>query len=206
VCAGYAVKSFNETDYGLEVSLGLVDGKNLFGEDVATLQMSVYFDTEVRAHHMHTRVHDVRAYILTHYVRVHSLVNVDVIANQTRMHVKIFDPNNERWEVPRVVLTKLPAKKPARTEYKFSYTAKPFGFAVSRRSTGEVLFNTTTTGVFNGLVFEDQYLEISTQLSPNANIYGIGEHVKPLRLNTTGFLYTLWANGTSQAPSCVACL
>jgi alpha-glucosidase (family GH31 glycosyl hydrolase) len=50
--------------------------------------------------------------------------------------------------------------------------------------------------VFNGLVFEDQYLEISTQLSPNANLYGIGEHVKPLRLNTTGFLYTLWANGT----------
>lgn len=50
-------------------------------------------------------------------------------------------------------------------------------------------------GVFNGLVFEDQYLEISTQLSPDANIYGIGEHVKPLRLNTTGFLYTLWANG-----------
>jgi hypothetical protein len=65
---------------------------------------------------------------------------------QTRLHVKIYDPNNERWEVPRVALTGLPAKKAATTEYRFSYTTKPFGFAVSRRATGEVLFNTTTTG------------------------------------------------------------
>lgn len=44
--------------------------------------------------------------------------------------------------------------------------------------TKEVIFNTTSDGSFNGLVFENQYLEISTQLEANANIYGFGEEVK----------------------------
>jgi hypothetical protein len=45
-------------------------------------------------------------------------------------------------------------------------------------SDGAVLFNTTTDGGFNGLVFENQYVELSTQLPPNPQIYGLGEHVR----------------------------
>lgn len=41
-----------------------------------------------------------------------------------------------------------------------------------------MLFNTTTSQTnpaFNGMIFEDQYLEISTQLNnANPNIYGLG--------------------------------
>ncbi len=73
------------------------------------------------------------------------------------------------------------------------HTDFPFGFAVTRRSDGEVLFNTTTTGSFNGLVFEDQYIEISTQLPPNPYIYGLGEHVRHLRIDADGSKHTLWA-------------
>jgi hypothetical protein len=69
------------------------------------------------------------------------------------LHVKIFDPKVARWEVPRVALTGLPSRKPATTEYKFSYTTQPFGFAVSRRATGEVLFNTTTTGPLYTMIY-----------------------------------------------------
>src|SRR5688572_12186751 len=38
--------------------------------------------------------------------------------------------------------------------------------------------------MFNGLIFEDQYLEISTQLPTNANVYGLGERVHPYRYLT----------------------
>lgn len=45
--AGYGLADIKETEYGFEASLELMEGKNLFGTDVATLHMSVYFDTEV---------------------------------------------------------------------------------------------------------------------------------------------------------------
>ena len=53
-------------------------------------------------------------------------------------------------------------------------------------SDGIVLFNSTTDGSFNGLVFEDQYWEMSTQLPSNPNIYGLGEHVRNLRIDPDG--------------------
>jgi alpha-glucosidase (family GH31 glycosyl hydrolase) len=86
---------------------------------------------------------------------------------------------------------------------KFSYTTEPFGFAITRTSDNEVLFNTTpATGAnpndsshYNTLVFKDQYIEISTQLPPNQSaLYGLGEgtHKAGLRL-APGNTYTLWA-------------
>lgn len=55
--------------------------------------------------------------------------------------------------------------------YDFTYTENPFGFQVIRASDQVVLFDTRHLP----LVFEDQYLEISTSISENANIYGFGE-------------------------------
>jgi alpha-D-xyloside xylohydrolase len=86
---------------------------------------------------------------------------------------------------------------------KFSYTTEPFGFAITRTSDNEVLFNTTpATGAnpndsshYNTLVFKDQYIEISTQLPPTQSaLYGLGEgtHKAGLRL-APGNTYTLWA-------------
>ncbi len=144
------------------------------------------------------------------------------------MRVKISDPSNARWEVPGVVEA-VAQKRPDKTDYKFSVTNYPFGFAITRASTGETIFNTSSPGQFqfqflissflkrlaktyrmifyiplytadsgeqfNGLIFEDQYLELSTQLPKNNYIYGLGEHVHPLRLNNSGSYYTLFAAG-----------
>lgn len=55
--------------------------------------------------------------------------------------------------------------------------ASHFSFFFFLAFSREVIFNTSSDGSFNGLVFENQYLEISTQLEPNANIYGFGEQV-----------------------------
>ena len=128
------------------------------------------------------------------------VVNFDT---DDQIHIKIYDPNQERWEVPQSLL---PTPETFTTStstssihqprdslnYEFPYTSNPLGFAVTRLLDDVVIFNTTTLGLFNGLVFEDQYLEISTQLPPKANIYGLGEHSTRLRLNSMGQTYTFW--------------
>lgn len=132
-----------------------------------------------------------------------------------RLHVHITDAEDKRWEVPDTLIPRssflssyLKHDRASRTfssrHLEFSYTTDPFGFAVTRRSTGEVLFNSTPPStcaggggakdVFGSMVFKDQYLELSTQIPETASLYGIGESTRPdgLRLSH-GRTYTLWA-------------
>eukprot|EP00118_Oscarella_pearsei_P007834 m.39311 g.39311 ORF g.39311 m.39311 type:complete len:667 (+) comp32704_c0_seq8:17-2017(+) len=95
---------------------------------------------------------------------------------QTRLHVKVHDPSKKRFEVP--LPTPTVTTKSSTTDYKFSYTETPFGFSVTRASTGTVLFNSTA----GGFIFEDQFLQMSALL-PSSNLYGLGEHVAPLKLD-----------------------
>jgi alpha-glucosidase len=59
----------------------------------------------------------------------------------------------------------------------FQYTAKPFSFKVVRKSDKVAIFDTSNLP----LVFEDQYLELSTKLPKDANIYGLGEVTAPFK-------------------------
>lgn len=79
---------------------------------------------------------------------------------------------------------------------KLTYTSTPFGFAVTRLSNGEVLFNSTPSAAhaFNPLVFKDQYLELSTQVPASAALFGLGESTRPDGLPLVkGKTYSLWA-------------
>eukprot|EP00246_Nothoceros_aenigmaticus_P004860 TRINITY_DN1657_c0_g1_i1.p1 TRINITY_DN1657_c0_g1~~TRINITY_DN1657_c0_g1_i1.p1 ORF type:complete len:909 (+),score=151.26 TRINITY_DN1657_c0_g1_i1:150-2876(+) len=128
-----------------------------------------------------------------------------------RLHVHITDVKGKRWEIPEKLIprgkflktfVKLDLEKKifSSSLLAFSYTSYPFGFAITRLTTGEVLFNSTppTAGqakdAFGGMVFKDQYLELSTQLPEEAALYGLGESTRPdgLRLSH-GRTYTLWA-------------
>lgn len=101
---------------------------------------------------------------------------------------------------PSALETSLQAQSSPQRQLQLSYTAEPFGFAVTRIATGETLFNSTPPAhpseeaAFNSMVFKEQYLEISTQLPRNNSLFGIGESTRPdgLRL-TRGRTYTLWA-------------
>jgi len=56
------------------------------------------------------------------------------------------------------------------------------------------VFNTSsslTNPQFRQMIFEDQYLELSTQLPRDSNIYGLGERRADFRLDT-GIQYTFW--------------
>jgi alpha-D-xyloside xylohydrolase len=113
--------------------------------------------------------------------------------------VYISDAVKQRWEVPQSMISrptlssKLDLAEPVLA---LTHTAQPFGFAVTRIATGEVLFNSTPPegiGAFGALVFKDQYIEVSTQLPSTAALFGLGESTRPdgLRLKK-GKSYTLW--------------
>ncbi|KJR80878.1 alpha-glucosidase [Sporothrix schenckii 1099-18] len=61
----------------------------------------------------------------------------------------------------------------------FSWSNSPtFGFALTRISTGDVLFSTNGTK----LVYEDQFIEFVSPLPENYNLYGLGEVIHGFRL------------------------
>lgn len=93
------------------------------------------------------------------------------IEHQTndRIHFKIYDPSEARFEVP-VAMPPRPETKAENPNYEVTYTTNPFTLKITRRSTGQVLWDTS----IGALIFEDQFLSISTRL-PSTNIYGLGE-------------------------------
>ncbi|KAL3739407.1 hypothetical protein ACJRO7_020774 [Eucalyptus globulus] len=137
-----------------------------------------------------------------------------------RLRVRITDANHRRWEVPDNLIPRRPPSPPRhalpeqtltpppppplfRSQCSLSAASSdlvfilrnttPFSFAVSHRSSGDVLFDTSASKPSTFLVFKDQYLQLSSSLPPGrSSLYGIGEHTKPsLRLQPNQTL-TLW--------------
>jgi alpha-glucosidase len=71
----------------------------------------------------------------------------------------------------------------------FVWTNDPsFTFSVIRRSTGDVIFDTTGSV----LVYEDQFIEFVTAMPKNYNTYGLGERIHGFRLGNN-FTATIYA-------------
>lgn len=117
----------------------------------------------------------------------------------TRLHVKIQDAANSVYQVPASVFPRPTYTGTASnaSSLHFNYTTSPFTFSVTRSATGEVLFDTSAAS----LVFETQYLRLRTSLPDNPNLYGLGEHSDPFRLNTTDYIRTLWSQDAYGTPS-----
>lgn len=100
------------------------------------------------------------------------------IISDTRLHVLIEDAAQQVYQVPGSVFPR-PASsgvKNASSELVFEFEDAPFSFTVKRRSSGEVLFDSSAAS----LIFEDQYVRLRTALPENPNLYGTGEHTDPL--------------------------
>jgi len=160
---------------GWTLQLALYDGNGYFGSDVPSLAVDISFET------------------------------------RHRLRVKITDPGSQRWEIPEDILPLAPSNSTLHVgdaSYTVSWTTQPFGFAVTRRSDGSVIFNSTSpmdpsgnAPLFNGLIFTDQYLELSTQLPNKPNMYGLGEKVTTLQLATDGKPITFWARDAATPPN-----
>ncbi|KAL4878848.1 Alpha/beta-glucosidase agdC [Aspergillus karnatakaensis] len=119
----------------------------------------------------------------------------------TRLHVIIYDADENVYQVPESVFPRPTSNKARRNEdtpeLQFSYTQFPFSFAVTRISNGQTLFNSSGSN----LVFESQYVNLRTSLPRDPNLYGLGEHSDPLRLSTTNYTRTIWNRDAYKIPA-----
>lgn len=104
----------------------------------------------------------------------------------TRLHIKITDPSNPRYEVPIAVPSA--TEKAPNPDYVVEMSKEPFGIIVSRRSSGTVLLNTSVAPLF----FADQFLQMSSSM-PTQYIYGLGEHRSTFQHDVQWNTLTMWA-------------
>ncbi|GAB4840783.1 hypothetical protein Ancab_021545 [Ancistrocladus abbreviatus] len=140
-----------------------------------------------------------------------------------RLRIRITDAHSPRWEIPQDILPRPanttssshrsrrerhrvpPLHHPSSSQTVVSnpnsdliftlHNTTPFGFSVTRRSSGDVLFNTYSEPSLptSFLVFKDQFIQLSSTLPEGrSNLYGLGEHTKSrFRLQEDKKL-TLW--------------
>ncbi|KAL3448658.1 putative alpha/beta-glucosidase agdC [Aspergillus insuetus] len=114
-----------------------------------------------------------------------------------RLHVKIYDANEQVYQVPEAVLPRVDSGHGHRkhSTLKFDSVKEPFSFTVSRGN--EVLFDTSASN----LVFQSQYLKLRTWLPDKPNLYGLGEHTDSLRLEMTNYTRTFWNRDAYTVPT-----
>ncbi|KAI9452134.1 glycosyl hydrolases family 31-domain-containing protein [Lactarius psammicola] len=184
-CPGYVLDSLIENRSGFTAQLNLAGRPcDAFGDDILNLTIRVTYETTSRLH-----------------------VNIsDTSARQFSLPLEYFDP-------PKLT----EPSSPERADLQFHYEASPFAFWITRRSDpySEPIFDTRLTSLppapipaflragddpslgFDGfpLVFEDRYLQLTSVLPLDANIYGLGEVVASSgfrRDARNGIVQTMW--------------
>lgn len=163
LCPGYTASQVSESVTGLTAHLTLAgQACNVYGTDVSDLDLTVEYQTDQRLHVViqpsYTSAENASWYILPSDL-VNSAEQEDGSAESS--------------------------------DLAFSWANDPdsgFGFNVSLKSSGEVLFSTTG----NKLVFENQFIEFVTSQHDNYNLYGLGEVIHGLRLGNN-FTRTIYA-------------
>jgi alpha-glucosidase (family GH31 glycosyl hydrolase) len=121
-----------------------------------------------------------------------SFLSIEVVPyTPSIVRVTMRDANVTRWEVPNVVLLKPQPQAHVMPQYNVAIGTRgsTFSLVVTRLSDGVVVFDTRQT---EDMVYENQYLSLSTNLPKQPNVYGLGERAAPLRLPTNE-TYTIFA-------------
>ncbi|XP_010538320.1 PREDICTED: alpha-glucosidase [Tarenaya hassleriana] len=153
---------------------------------------------------------------------VPSLILYASLETSERLRIRITDSEQQRWEIPETVVPRPENRSPLRfmSENRQAPSQKgrssagdlllsdpssdlvftlrnttPFGFSVSRRSSGEILFDTSPaeSDPDTQLVFKDQFIQLYSALPENrSSLYGLGEHTKKSFRLVPGHTLTLW--------------
>ncbi|KAF9451452.1 glycoside hydrolase family 31 protein [Macrolepiota fuliginosa MF-IS2] len=184
-CPGYTLDTIIERSDGLTAELSLGGAScNAFGHDVVQLRLEVTYETT------------------------------------SRLHVKISDTGDKQYTIPDTVFERPSSTKHTNAknaDLRFNYEKSPFAFWITRRSDPDAapLFDTRSTSLPEtpteaavpndnvtlqdfSLKFEDQYLELTSALPLDTNIYGLGEVIASSGFRRAisadgGTLQTMWA-------------
>jgi len=167
LCPGYTASNVQQVGNGMTASLTLA-GKacNVYGTDIEdlTFSMEVLSDDVMNIRIQPTYLD---ATNMSQYILPSDLVYLPVSSG----------------------VTNATGNSTSSIDFEFSYSNKPsFSFKVTRKSTGDVIFDTTGSV----LVYENQFIEFVSQLPENYNLYGMGERIHGLRLGNN-FTATFWA-------------
>ncbi|KZF21148.1 glycoside hydrolase family 31 protein [Xylona heveae TC161] len=163
VCPGYQASNVVRTGLGFTASLSLAgQACNVYGTDIDKLNLTVEYQSADR-------------------------LSINIVP------AVIDASNSSQYILPESLVPKPSADVDANAtsadnDLVFTWSNDPsFSFTVTRKSTGDTLF--TTEGTV--LVFENQFIEFVSALPENYNLYGLGEHIRPLRLgnNYTATMY-----------------
>ncbi|XP_069318720.1 maltase-glucoamylase-like [Eulemur rufifrons] len=87
------------------------------------------------------------------------------------LQFKIYDPNNNRYEVPVPLnIPEAQSSTPESQLYDVLIKKNPFGIEIRRKNTGTVIWDSQLLG----FTFNDMFIRISTRL-PSTYLYGFGE-------------------------------
>ncbi|CAH2008235.1 unnamed protein product [Acanthoscelides obtectus] len=106
---------------------------------------------------------------------------------ESRLHIKLIDPNFPRYEppYPEVPIVNGAALNPS---YIFEIDSLKPGFKVLRKEDKTIIFDSNN---FQNLIYSNQFIQISSKL-PSKYIYGLGEHRSTFLLSTDWSLFTLF--------------
>ena len=108
----------------------------------------------------------------------------------------IYDAAGQQYQISDKLLPRPGVETHSKNALKFNHQESPFAFWITRED--QVLFDTRG----QGFAFSDQYLQLTTAVPTDANIYGIGEVVssKGFRRDPNDTLITLWSSDSAGTP------
>eukprot|EP01038_Epipyxis_sp_PR26KG_P006616 gene6616-9083_t len=111
------------------------------------------------------------------------------------VRVKITDASSTRWEIPNSIIervhpvnTQLPETK-GKLQYSFKYIENLFSFEIVRLSDNFSVFKSDGFP----LIFQDQYIELSTSIDEESATYGLGESTRTNHALVSNKTFTMWA-------------
>ncbi|KAL3992154.1 werner syndrome ATP-dependent helicase [Sarotherodon galilaeus] len=99
-------------------------------------------------------------------------LRVDIKYHSSDMlQFKIYDPNNNRYEVPvELSVPTTPETNENNRLYRVAIVQHPFGIQIIRKSTGTIIWDSSVPG----FTFSDMFIQVTTKL-PSQYVYGFGE-------------------------------
>jgi len=189
VCPGYKASNIVRTPYGLKAQLALAGAAcNVYGTDIEALNLTVEYQSDDRLHVGITPTY-VDSSNSSWYILPEVLVTKPTIDVKKKLLFFLLRCWKHTQKKNTNVIQANSQFTSLDNDLSFIYNNDPtFSFKVVRKSTGDVLFDTTGTQ----LVFENQFIEFASALPENYNLYGLGEVIHGLRMGNN-FTRTFWA-------------